>query len=75
MEMSKPCIFVVVFRLKLSSEIDQNFRNIQRVSCYSSVVRLQFSCEVLLLLFHNSLYSNLIFFFFGTTKIAGPDIC
>ena len=74
MEMSKPCIFVVVFKLKLSSEIYQNFRNIQRVSCYSSVVRLQFSCEVLLLLFHNSLYSNLIFFFW-TTKIAGPDIC
>ena len=34
-------------------KIHKNFKSIQRVSCYSSVIRLQFTYKVLLLLFHN----------------------
>ena len=72
------CVLNLVFVLVLSDsncllKIHKNFKSIQRVSCYSSVIRLQFTYKVLLLLFHNKKFiqqSKFPFFGFPEKKTA-----
>ena len=73
------CVLNPVFVLVLSDsnclwKIHKNFESIQRVSCYSSVIRLQLSCKVLLLLFHNKKFiqqsKNFLFFDFQKKRTA-----